>query len=184
MAEPFVPLGEFVTTHGLDGWLKLNPFNPDTTALVPGTQVFVENTGGQSSMAIEASKPHGKQFLIKLHGVNGIDAARHWVGSTLLIDAQALKALEPGEYYHYPGDRLRSRSHRRREDRHDHVDNDDSGRRYLRHPRRNKGTSDSRGERIHRRSRLHSESNGRQSSRRPPRPLVRADQFRAPKTYA
>jgi len=52
-------------------------------------------------MAIEASKPHGKQFLIKLHGVNGIDAARHWVGSTLLIDAQALKALEPGEYYHF-----------------------------------------------------------------------------------
>jgi 16S rRNA processing protein RimM len=101
MAEPFVPLGEFVTTHGLAGWLKLNPFNPDTTALVPGTQVFVENTGGQSSMAIEASKPHGKQFLIKLHGVNGIDAARHWVGSTLLIDAQALKALEPGEYYHF-----------------------------------------------------------------------------------
>ena len=101
MAEPFVPLGEFVTTHGLDGWLKLNPFNPDTTALVPGTQVFVENAGRRSSMVIVASKPHKKQFLIKLHGVNGIDDAQRWVGSTLMIDAQALDSLEPGEYYHY-----------------------------------------------------------------------------------
>ncbi|MGH7875869.1 MAG: ribosome maturation factor RimM [Candidatus Binatia bacterium] len=101
MAEPFVPLGKLVTTHGLDGWLKLNPFNPDTTALVPGAEVFVENAGGRSSMAIEASKPHKKQFLIKLQGVNSIDDAQRWVGSTVLIDPQALQPLEPGEYYHY-----------------------------------------------------------------------------------
>lgn len=101
MAEPFVPLGEFVTTHGLDGWLKLNPFNPNTTAFVPGAHVFVENASGRLSMAIEGSKPHNKQFLIKLHGVNSIDDAQRWVGSTLLVDSQALKPLEPGEYYHY-----------------------------------------------------------------------------------
>ena len=56
MTEPFVPLGKLVTTHGLDGWLKLNPFNPDTTALVPGAEVFVENAGGRSSMTICGSR--------------------------------------------------------------------------------------------------------------------------------
>ncbi len=101
MAEPFVPLGKLVTTHGLDGWLKLNPFNPDTTVFVPGAEVVLERAGDRSNMAIEASKPHKKQFLIKLQGVNSIDIAQRWLGSTVLIDPQALEPLEPGEYYHY-----------------------------------------------------------------------------------
>ena len=101
MAEPFVPLGELVTTHGLDGWLKLNPFNRNTTALAAGTQVFIENAGARSGMVIEASKPHKRQFLIKLEGVNRIEDAQRWIGSTLLLDAQALEALKPGQYYQF-----------------------------------------------------------------------------------
>ena len=53
--EPLVPLGEIVATHGLLGWLKLNPFNPETTALKPGAEVFTtagERVGiVQSTMA-------------------------------------------------------------------------------------------------------------------------------------
>ena len=48
MAEPVVPLGEIVATHGLLGWLKLNPFNPDTNALTAGVEVYVDKTGVQS----------------------------------------------------------------------------------------------------------------------------------------
>ena len=44
MAEPFVPLGEIVTTHGLDGWLKLNPFNRQTTTLAAGVEVLLKKT--------------------------------------------------------------------------------------------------------------------------------------------
>ncbi|MGH7830973.1 MAG: hypothetical protein ACREP8_12425, partial [Candidatus Binatia bacterium] len=33
MAERLVPLGELVTTHGIKGWLKLKPYNPQTTLL-------------------------------------------------------------------------------------------------------------------------------------------------------
>ena len=45
MAEPLVPLGEIVGTHGLKGWLKLNPFNPATTALSSSSEVIVEKSG-------------------------------------------------------------------------------------------------------------------------------------------
>jgi 16S rRNA processing protein RimM len=101
MAEPLVPLGDIVTTHGLDGWLKLNPFNPATAALAPGVQVVLASPGRQASFAIEDSKPHKRQFLIKLRDVNNIDEAKRWVGSTLLVNGEALDELEPGQYYHY-----------------------------------------------------------------------------------
>jgi 16S rRNA processing protein RimM len=101
MAEPLVPLGEIVTTHGLDGWLKLKPFNPDTTALSSGVKVVLEAAGRPASFEIEGSKPNKKQFLIKLCGVDGIDEAERWVGAKLFVSEETLDALEPGQYYHY-----------------------------------------------------------------------------------
>ena len=101
MAEPLVPLGEIVTTHGLQGWLKLNPFNLDTTALVSGAQVVLEKSGERSEHRIEASNSHRNQLLIKFAGVDSIDQAALLVGSTVAIDEAALESLQPGQYYHY-----------------------------------------------------------------------------------
>jgi 16S rRNA processing protein RimM len=101
MAEPVVPLGEIVTTHGLNGWLKLNAFNPATGALLPGVEVFLERDGLQSAHQIEASSQHKKQFLIKLRGIDSIDAAAHYVGSLLAVGEASLEALPPRQYYHY-----------------------------------------------------------------------------------
>ena len=101
MTEPFVPLGEIVTTHGLNGWLKLDPFNIDTTALASGVEVILEKGGARSVHRIEASQRHRNQLLIKLQDVNSIDDAAHQVGSTLLVAEAALAGLAPGQYYHY-----------------------------------------------------------------------------------
>jgi 16S rRNA processing protein RimM len=101
MAEPLVPLGEIVTTHGLNGWLKLNAFNPSTSALFPGVEVFLERGGRQSVHQIEASNQHKRQFLIKLRDINSIDDAAPYVGSTLAVGESALEALPPRQYYHY-----------------------------------------------------------------------------------
>ena len=101
MVDHSVPLGEIVATHGLDGWLKLNPFNPDSSALSAGMEVCLEKSGQQSIHQLQSSKPHKRQFLIKLRGVDSIDAAQPLIGSTLLISDEALDPLEPGQYYHY-----------------------------------------------------------------------------------
>jgi 16S rRNA processing protein RimM len=102
MAEPFVPLGEIVTTHGLGGWLKLNPLNPQTTALTAGIEVVLEKNGARSSARVlEASQPHRNQWLVKIKGVDCIDDATKWLGSTVLVAETALEDLKAGEYYHY-----------------------------------------------------------------------------------
>ena len=54
MAEPLVPLGEIVATHGLDGWLKLNPFNLDTAALSAGRRVYLDLGDAHAKLELEA----------------------------------------------------------------------------------------------------------------------------------
>ncbi|HZH82021.1 MAG TPA: ribosome maturation factor RimM [Phototrophicaceae bacterium] len=101
MDEPLVPLGEIVATHGLLGWLKLNPFNPGTTALKRGAEVFLDRAGNPTAFLLETSTPHNRQLLIKLQQVDSIEAAADYVGSTLSISESALEVLAPGQYYHY-----------------------------------------------------------------------------------
>jgi 16S rRNA processing protein RimM len=101
MAEPLVALGEIVATHGLDGWLKFHSFNRNSDTLGPGLQVYLEKSGGQSLHEIASSKPHKKQWLIKLRGIDHIDAAKPLIGATLQVDSAALSALEPGQYFQY-----------------------------------------------------------------------------------
>ena len=101
MAERLVPLGEIVTTHGLDGWVKLNPFNADTTALAAGDEVFLDRPGAQTVYRLQAVKSFKKQFLVKFCAVNNIDDARRLIGAKLSVDEARLGALEPGQYYHY-----------------------------------------------------------------------------------
>jgi len=101
MAGPFVPLGEIVATHGLGGWLKLHPFNPNSATLVAGIEVSLEKAGRQSAHELESSNRQRRQFLIKLRDINHVDAARTFVGSTLLVADSALEALEAGQYYQY-----------------------------------------------------------------------------------
>jgi len=101
MAEPLIPLGEIVATHGLQGWLKFNPLNSDSTTLASGVEVALEKDGERSRYRLEASHPHRNQWLIKFVEVDSIEHAASLVGSTLLVGESALAGLEPGEYYHY-----------------------------------------------------------------------------------
>lgn len=101
MAEPLVPLGEIVATHGLDGWLRLNPLNPTSKTLSPGLSVHLQKSGKHWQDEIEASKRHKNQLLIKFRDVNHIDRAERYVGSILLVDETSLEVLTPGQFYQY-----------------------------------------------------------------------------------
>jgi 16S rRNA processing protein RimM len=101
VSERLIPLGEIVTTHGLDGWLKFNPYNPQTSILSANQEIFLEMDGSRSAHRLEASRPHRRQLLIKLLGIDFLADAERWVGSTLAVAEEALQSLALGEYYHY-----------------------------------------------------------------------------------
>ncbi len=102
MADPTVSLGVIATTHGLNGWLKFNPYNPDTDVLAAGRKVHLArgDTCADLQLAVDA-RPVKNQLLIKLQGIDRVDEAQRWVGATLSVDESALAPLEPGQYYHY-----------------------------------------------------------------------------------
>lgn len=101
MSERLVPLGEIVSTHGLEGWLKLNPFNPDSTALESIREVIIERDSARSAHQLEANRPHNRQILIKLQGIDNIESAKLLIGANLSVSEDSLPALQPGEYYHF-----------------------------------------------------------------------------------
>ena len=101
MSDELVALGEIVTTHGIDGWLKLNPYNFESPLLSAPRQVILEKDGARAPAELESIRPHRRQILLKLRGSDNIDGAGQWVGWTLSVKEEALPTPAPGEYYHY-----------------------------------------------------------------------------------
>ena len=99
--EPLVPLAEVTTTHGLDGWVKLKLFNPETALFSTLDRVYLEKDGTRIEREIESSKPYKRQLLIKFRGITGIDKAQRLVGWTVSAPEASLPKLAPGEYYNY-----------------------------------------------------------------------------------
>lgn len=101
MSERLVSLGEIVTTHGIAGWLKLNPYNIESPSFAVAGEVILEKDRERFPFFLESSRRHGRQILIKLDGIDTIDSARRWVGAILAVKEESLLAPGPGEYYHY-----------------------------------------------------------------------------------
>ena len=101
MPDGIVPIGEIATTHGIAGWLKLNPYNLDSPLLSALTEVILVKDEAQTAIEVESARPHRRQILLKLCGINDIESARRWVGSTLAVPEEALAPPIPGQYYHY-----------------------------------------------------------------------------------
>ena len=96
-----IALGEIVATHGIEGWLKLNPYNPDSPTLLSTQKIVLENDGVRSAQRLQAVKPHKNQLLIRLQGVDGINEAQKWIGSIVSVAETNLPALGADEYYYY-----------------------------------------------------------------------------------
>ena len=101
MTDRIVALGEIVTTHGIGGWLKLNPFNLDSPLLSTLSEVILVKDEAHTSIEVESARPHRRQMLLKLCGIDDVESARRWVGSTLAVPEEALAPPAPGQYYHY-----------------------------------------------------------------------------------
>lgn len=101
MPDGIVPLGEIVTTHGIAGWLKLNPYNFESPLLSTLSDVILVKDETRTAVQVESARPHRRQILLKLCGIDDIESARQWLGSTLSVPEEALATPGLGQYYHY-----------------------------------------------------------------------------------
>jgi 16S rRNA processing protein RimM len=100
--DEMVAIGAIVRPQGRKGEVLVQPlsdrpqrFPTLQRAFLPGAQ------GGVREMRVESCWPHKGRFVLKLEGVDSIDAAETLRGQELRIGEDALEPLPPGSYYHH-----------------------------------------------------------------------------------
>ena len=94
-------------THGLRGDLKLRPLPTAAKALPLLREVYLQAHDGTLALhRILHSKPHKQHQLVRLAGLESLDAVQSLVGQTALVRCQDLPALPPEEHYWFELDGL------------------------------------------------------------------------------
>lgn len=97
MMQQFLETGEFVTTHGILGELKLYPWNDGPEFLLGFSKLYL-SADPNKVVEIEKIRVAKNVNIVKLKGVNSIEEARAFIGKTVWID-RADVVLEPGQFF-------------------------------------------------------------------------------------
>lgn len=81
MKSPYLPTGQIVNTHGLKGYVKIQPWADDPADLLDFDRFFID---GQE-YDVEQASLQKSMVLLKLAGVDSIDDAAKLRGKELLI---------------------------------------------------------------------------------------------------
>lgn len=97
MKKAYLEAGEFVTTHGIVGELRLYPWSDDADFLTRFATLYLD-AGGAKPLVVERARAHKNICIVKLEGVNSIEQARPYIGKTVYI-ARADAQLEEGRIF-------------------------------------------------------------------------------------
>jgi 16S rRNA processing protein RimM len=97
--EP-VRLGVVIGTHGLQGDLKVRGISPDFPLLLEVAQILVRRPGVVDlSLSVRRTAWHKGNILLRLAGVDHIDAAEPLVGGEILAARSDLPEPAEGTWY-------------------------------------------------------------------------------------
>jgi 16S rRNA processing protein RimM len=101
--EPrFLAVGQVVGVHGLRGELKVKILTDDPERFALLDRVYVGPDGAEPlPRALEGSRPHKGQVLLKLGGCNDRNTADTFRGCLIQIRREEAISLEEGQYHEY-----------------------------------------------------------------------------------
>ena len=106
-SDELMAVGVVTGTHGLRGDLKLRPLPTAAPALPQLRELLLQAPDGSlTSYRILQSKWHKQQLLVRLAGLESLDAVQSLVGHTVLARRADLPALPPGKHYWHELDGL------------------------------------------------------------------------------
>lgn len=99
----WVAVGQIVKTHGIRGALLIAPYGETLSRRQCGQWLFVQapTSGVPRPLRLLEKKPLGGQWLVRLEGVEDVEAARRFVGLEVGVPEEELAPLEDGEFYHH-----------------------------------------------------------------------------------
>ena len=106
MAAPdyadMITIGVVVKPQGRKGEVLVQPLSDLPNRFSSLQHVFVPGgAGGSRTVTVTDRWPHKGRFVLKLEGVDSIDAAEAYRGVELRIGLDEVEALPAGSYYHY-----------------------------------------------------------------------------------
>lgn len=75
MIKDYLELGQIVSTHGIKGEMRFNPWC-DTPDFVKKFKTLYFDNKGEKEIKVISARPHGNVVIIMLDGIDDIDKAR------------------------------------------------------------------------------------------------------------
>mgnify|MGYP002629144287 FL=1 len=96
----FVVMGKVVGSHGIKGWLKIQPFTEETETLSGFPVWFIsKDEKTWDEFKVEESTIQGRTVLSKIERINDRNEADRLRGYLIAIRKNDLPVLNKGEYY-------------------------------------------------------------------------------------
>ena len=96
MRKRYLECGKIVSTHGLRGEVRVQPWCDGADFLLEFSAFYFD--GGAVSVAVEGARVHKNLLILRLAGVDDIDAAAALRGKVLYIDREDAP-MEEGEHF-------------------------------------------------------------------------------------
>ncbi len=75
MIKAYLELGQIVSTHGIKGEVRFNPWC-DTPEFVKKFKTLYFDNKGEKAIKVLSARPHGNVAILLLEGVNSVDEAK------------------------------------------------------------------------------------------------------------
>lgn len=97
--KSYLTVGYVTKPHGVRGQIKVEPLTDDVTRFKGMKHIFVEETGNYIKYDIISRSVAPTYVLLKLDGVDTVEAAEQFRGKYLWIPRSEGRKLDEGEYY-------------------------------------------------------------------------------------
>lgn len=97
MIKDFLAVGQIVGTHGVRGEMRINPW-ADSPDFLKQFKTLYYDAEGKSSVKVISTRPHGNIVLMKLEGIDTVEAASAMRNKRLYM-RRADARLDDGVYF-------------------------------------------------------------------------------------
>ncbi|MBE6836235.1 MAG: 16S rRNA processing protein RimM [Ruminococcaceae bacterium] len=91
MKKQFLEVGQIVSTHGIKGEVRLNPWC-DSPAFLKQFKTLYFDNAGEKSVGVVSARPHSNIVILKLENVDTIEQAQALKNKVLYINRSDAKA--------------------------------------------------------------------------------------------
>ena len=97
MLKQYLEIGQIVSTHGIRGEVRVNPWC-DSPEFMKKFKTLYFDADGNKSVKINACRPHGNVVILKLDGIDTVEDAQKLRNKTLYMNRADAK-LKKGDWF-------------------------------------------------------------------------------------